>query len=164
MWSTCASGGCARSSAQPRSRRFAMWAIASPRPRLIDLAWGAFAAANVAAMILWESWETIPFHFIWVSLTLLYGFRVWPLLPTFAVLSAVCGVTGVLIAHDIHEGTQTVGELSEVPLMTAMFLAMVWHGNRRQEAVRRAEALADSRAILLEQQERFLHDVSHELR
>jgi signal transduction histidine kinase len=132
--------------------------------REIDLAWGAFAVANVAAMVLWESWETIPFHFIWVSLTLLYGFRVWPLLPTFAVLAAVCGVTGVLITHDIHNGTQSIGELSEVPLMTAMFLAMVWHGNRRQEAVRRAEALAESRAILLEQQERFLHDVSHELR
>ena len=41
------------------------------------LAWVAFAVANVVAMIAWESWETIPFHFIWVSLTLLYGFRVW---------------------------------------------------------------------------------------
>jgi signal transduction histidine kinase len=140
-----------------------MWATAS-RPRPIDLAWLAFALANVGAMIKWESWETIPFHFIWVSLTLLYGFRVWPLVPTFAVLAGVCAVTAFLITHDIHNGTQTAGELTEVPLMTAMFLAMVWHGNRRQEAVRRAEALAESRALLLEQQERFLHDVSHELR
>ena len=30
----------------------------------------------------WQSWETIPFHFIWVSLTLLYGFRVWAARPT----------------------------------------------------------------------------------
>ena len=22
-------------------------------------------------------WETIPFHFVWISLTLVYGFRVW---------------------------------------------------------------------------------------
>ena len=46
------------------------------------LAWVAFALANVVAMVRWESWETIPFHFIWVSLTLLYGFRVWSPLPT----------------------------------------------------------------------------------
>ena len=26
---------------------------------------------------LWPSWETIPFHFVWISLTLVYGFRVW---------------------------------------------------------------------------------------
>jgi signal transduction histidine kinase len=141
-----------------------MWAIASRRSTAVDLAWVAFVCANVVAMVMWESWETIPFHFIWVSLTLLYGFRVWPLLPTFGVLSGVCAVTGLLIARDIDNGTQTAGELTEVPLMSAMFLAMVWHARRRQDAARRAEALAESRAMLLEQQERFLHDVSHELR
>jgi signal transduction histidine kinase len=140
-----------------------MWAIASRRS-WVDLAWVAFVIANLAGMIVWESWETIPFHFIWVSLTLLYGFRVWPLLPTFGVLAAVCASTAFLITSDVQNGTQTAGELSEVPLMSAMFLAMVWHARRRQDAVRRAEALADSRAMLLEQQERFLHDVSHELR
>jgi signal transduction histidine kinase len=140
-----------------------MWAIASRR-RSIDLAWFAFVLANLAAMDRWESWETIPFHFIWVSLTLLYGFRVWPLLPTFGVLAGVCASTATLITRDIQGGTQGVGELSEVPLMSAMFLAMVWHARRRQDAVRRAEALAESRALLLEQQEQFLHDVSHELR
>jgi signal transduction histidine kinase len=134
------------------------------RPKPIDVAWGVFALANIAAMIVWEAWETIPFHFIWVSLTLLYGFRVWPLVPTFSVLAGVCAVTALLITRDIGNGTQTAGELTEVPLMTAMFLAMVWHGNRRRDAVRRAEALAESRAVLLERQERFLHDVSHELR
>jgi signal transduction histidine kinase len=140
-----------------------MWAIASRRSA-VDLAWGAFVLANLAAMVSWESWETIPFHFIWVSLTLLYGFRVWPLLPTFGVLAGVCAATAFLITRDIHQGTQTAGELAEVPLMSAMFLAMVWHARRRQDAVRRAEALAESRAELLGQQERFLHDVSHELR
>jgi signal transduction histidine kinase len=140
-----------------------MWAIASRR-RGIDVAWVAFALANLAGMVLWESWETIPFHFIWVSLTLLYGFRVWRLLPTFGVLAGVCATTAFLITRDIDNGTQTAGELTEVPLMSAMFLAMVWHARRRQDAARRAEALAESRAMLLEQQERFLHDVSHELR
>jgi signal transduction histidine kinase len=141
-----------------------MWAIGSRRPDPVDLGWFAFAAANVLGMVVWPSWETIPFHFIWVSLTLLYGFRVWPALPTTLVLAGVCVVSGALIVVDIHEGTQEWGELTEVPLMTAMFLAMVWHARRRQQAVRAAESIAESRAQLLERQEAFLHDVSHELR
>ena len=47
------------------------------RLRWFDLAWVVFALANLVAMVLVPEWETVPFHFIWVSLTLLYGFRVW---------------------------------------------------------------------------------------
>ena len=134
------------------------------RNRFVELAWLAFAVANLAAMLHWETWETIPFHFIWVSLTLVYGFRVWQSWPTVAALGAVALVTGALIAIDIDHGTQEWGELFEVPLMSAMFLAMVWHAQRRQHALRVVEELAESRASLLERQERFIHDASHELR
>ena len=54
---------------------------AAAAPRTWSVAWAAFAAVNYAAMIAWPSWETIPFHFVWISLTLLYGFRVWALRP-----------------------------------------------------------------------------------
>jgi signal transduction histidine kinase len=128
-----------------------------PRPERIDFAWAGFAAANLVAMFVWPSWETIPFHFIWVSLTLLYGFRVWPLKPTALVLTVVVVSTGVLILLEEAAGDQPWGELSEVPLMSMMFLAMVWHGHRRQHAM-------DELASLAERQERFLHDASHELR
>jgi len=129
----------------------------SRQPEPIDIAWAVFAAANVVAMLMWPDWETIPFHFVWVSLTLLYGFRVWPLRPTSFVLGLVVIVTGALILHDAREGSQGWGELFEVPLMSAMFLAMVWHGRRRQHAM-------DELAALAARQERFLHDASHELR
>ena len=134
------------------------------RPRLVDLGWLAFAGANIAAMVRWEAWETVPFHFIWVSLTLLYGFRVWRPVPTGFVLVGVAASTGVLIVYDVHMETQEWSELTEVPLMSLMFLAMVWHAQRRQQAMHEVEQLAESRASLLERQERFLHDVSHELR
>jgi signal transduction histidine kinase len=134
-----------------------MRAIDSRRPEAVDAAWVAFAVANLAAMYAWPTWETIPFHFIWVSLTLLYGFRVWPLMPTALVLGAVIATTGLLILYDAEEGLQHWGELFEVPLMSMMFLAMVYHGRRRQRAM-------DALASLAEQQERFLHDASHELR
>ncbi len=133
-------------------------------PKPVELAWFVFAAANIAAMAAWPSWETIPFHLIWVSLTLLYGFRIWRPSRTFPLLLGVALATGSLILIDSVEGTQPWGELFEVPLMSAMFLAMMWHARRRQEALGAVERLADERASLLERQERFLHDVSHELR
>jgi two-component system, OmpR family, sensor kinase len=45
-----------------------------------------------------------------------------------------------------------------------MFLAMVWHARRRQQALREVEEQAEARAALLAGQQRFLHDASHELR
>ena len=68
------------------------------------------------------------------------------------------------ISFDAFDGVQLWGELFEVPLMAAMFLAMVWHARRRVEAQRIAEGRAEERRSMLERQERFIHDASHELR
>jgi signal transduction histidine kinase len=141
-----------------------MAVIDSLQPRALEIAWVGFGAANLTAMAMWPSWETIPFHFIWISLTLLYGFRVWAPAPTGIVLGLVIVGTGSLILGDAFNGEQLWGELFEVPLMSAMFLAMVWHARRRQDAVRSLEREVAERAALLHQQKRFLHDVSHELR
>jgi signal transduction histidine kinase len=141
-----------------------MPAIAWLRRNPLEAAWAVFAAANYAAMIAWPSWETIPFHFVWISLTLLYGFRVWRAPATAVVLLCVVVTTGASITADAFQGLQLWGELFEVPLMSAMFLAMVWHAQRRQAALQHAGQLAEARASLLERQERFLHDASHELR
>ncbi len=141
-----------------------MAATAFLRRRAVEIAWAAFALANLVAMALFPGWETIPFHFIWISLTLVYGFRVWDSLPTGLVLGLVMAVTGSLILTDAFRGEQLWGELFEVPLMSAMFLAMVWHARRRQDALGTLETEANERAALLVQQKRFLHDVSHELR
>jgi signal transduction histidine kinase len=130
----------------------------------VELLWLAFAIANYVAMIAWPSWETIPFHFVWISLTLLYGFRVWPMRATLIVLAGVMAATAASIGFDAFAGIQLWGELFEVPLMAAMFLAMVWHARRRVDALAVAEGRAEERRSLLERQERFLHDASHELR
>jgi signal transduction histidine kinase len=129
-----------------------------------DIGWVVLSAWCVVVMVMWPSWETIPFHVIWISLTLLYGFRVWSLPVTVAALLAVCLATGTSILADAFDGVQLWGELFEVPLMSAMFLAMVWHARRRVQAMETVETLADERASLLEQQERLLQNVSHELR
>jgi signal transduction histidine kinase len=137
---------------------------ASLRRRAVELGWVLFALANLLAMIRWERWETVPFHFIWVSLTLVYGFLVWRSAATALTLGFVIVSTGALISSDISRGTQQWSELTEVPLMSAMFLAMVWHARRRQDALAIAEKHADQLESTLEREEQFLHDASHELR
>jgi len=130
----------------------------------LEAAWAVFAAANWLAMIAWPAWETIPFHFVWISLTFVYGVRVWRTQTMSLVLLVVILATGASIFADAFEGIQLWGELFEVPLMSAMFLAMVWHAQRRQAALAEVQGVAEMRASLLERQERFLHDASHELR
>ena len=134
------------------------------RQRRIDIAWALFAAANLIAMFLLPSWETIPFHFIWVSLTLLFGFRVWDVRATSRILALVMISTGLLIGRDIARGAQPLGELSEVPLMAAMFLVMVWHARRRVSAMHQLERVSSENLRLLERERRFVQDASHELR
>ena len=134
------------------------------RVRWFDVAWVLFSVANLAAMYLFPEWETVPFHFIWVSLTILYGFRVWKARPTLSVLAGVMLLTGLFIGNDVARGFQPIDELTEVPLMAAMFLAMVWHARRRLTAMEETERVSMENLRLLEREQRFVQDASHELR
>ena len=134
------------------------------RSRWIEIAWGAFALANVAVIVLLSEWETIPFHLIWVSLTLLYGFRVWRLRSTALLLGVVVVLTGAALTWTVVRLGEGFDEVAEVPLMAAMFLAMVWHARRRQAAVEEARRRAEREHRLLERQREFVRDASHELR
>ena len=129
-----------------------------------ELVWVAFAVADYAAIIVLPAWKTIPFHFVWISLALLYGFRVWPMRPTLLVVSGVMVATAVALTLGPFGGVLLWSELLSVPLMAAMFLAMVWHARRHVEAQRVVEQRAEEHRSLLASQERFIHDASHELR
>jgi signal transduction histidine kinase len=130
----------------------------------VDVAWAAFSVVNLAAIVIFSHWETVPFHFIWISLTLLYGFRVWSTRPTAWVLAVVMVTTAAAIGWDVFHGYQTVDELNEVPLMAAMFWLMVWHAQRRLAADTERDLVSDENARLLATQRRFVQDASHQLR
>jgi signal transduction histidine kinase len=134
------------------------------RVHWIDLAWVVFSLANLAAMVTFPEWETVPFHFIWVSLTILYGFRVWKARPTLAILAFVMALTGTSIWIDVQKDATPLDELTEVPLMAAMFMAMVWHARRRLTAMEETERVSMANLRLLEREQRFVQDASHELR
>jgi signal transduction histidine kinase len=133
-------------------------------PVTVDIAWGVFAFVNLVAMAVWPEWETVPFHFIWVSLTLLYGFRVWAARPTTLTLLVVVVATGVVLYHDYAIGAQSPDELTEVPLMAAMFVAMVWHARRHLAATEKVRRVSEQNRRLLDREQAFLQDASHELR
>lgn len=134
------------------------------RRRWVELAWGLFAVANVAVMLRLTRWETVPFHLIWVSLTILYGFRVWSLQSTLILLAVVATLTTFALAFGVVEGHESLDEVAEVPLMSAMFLAMVWHARRRLAAVERAQLLAEREHRMLEGHRGFVRDASHVFR
>ena len=134
------------------------------RPALLDTVWAVFSAVNLIAIFTFASWETVPFHFIWISFTLVYGFRTWASRPTLTVLGVVMATTGAAIGLDVARGTESIAELTEVPLMAAMFLAMVWHARRKLTAEQESRRFGEENARLLATQRRFLQDASHQLR
>ncbi|HEY8679038.1 MAG TPA: HAMP domain-containing sensor histidine kinase [Candidatus Dormibacteraeota bacterium] len=130
----------------------------------IDVAWAIFALLNFVAIFLIPDWETVPFHFIWVSITILYGFRVWGMTPTLWVVAVIIVLTGGGIIVDIERGAQPLDELTEVPLMAAMFFAMVWHARRRLAVMEEMRRVSEANLRLLERERRFIQNASHELR
>jgi len=130
----------------------------------LDVVWVGFAFANLVAMWLLPTWETVPFHFIWVSLTIVYGFRVWSQATTESVLFFVVLLTGAVLAVEVWHGAQPQGELTEVPLMAFMFLAMVWHAQRRLAAMDDLQRVSQENLLVLQREHQFIQAASHELR
>src|SRR5215472_4878342 len=162
---TCASAGCARSLNRERLRRCAMLDTAlSPVNRWLFPGWVIFAAVNTALMFALPGQETIPFHFIYISMALVYGLQPWPLPRTYAVLGLVAATTGAALAWHVTNNVIGWEETAEIPLMALLFLVMVWHVRRRVAATREARRYADSEHEMREKQKRFVRFASHELR
>jgi signal transduction histidine kinase len=144
--------------------RFAVRLSWPYRPGLLDAAWAVFTAINLVAIFAFPGWETVPFHIIWIAFTLVYGFRPWAPGPTLGVLGVVMTVTAAGIGLDVARGAEPGAELTEVPLMAAMFGAMAWHARRRLAAEQNSRLVGEENARLLANQRRFLQDASHQLR
>jgi two-component system, OmpR family, sensor kinase len=136
----------------------------SPVNRWLFPGWVIFAAVNTALMFAVPGKETIPFHFIYISMAVVYGFQPWPLPKTYAVLGLVVATTGAALVW--HVNNEVIGweETAEIPLMALLFLVMVWHVRRRVAATNQARRYADSEHEMREMQRRFVRFASHELR
>jgi signal transduction histidine kinase len=128
-----------------------------------DIAWAVFIGLNLIAMRLIPAWGSVPFLIIWISLAMIYGFRLWHLGSTLLTVSVLTLATGGLIGWQVLRGEQDGDYLAEVPLLALMFMIMVWHARRRQTAVEEIKRVSEHNLLLLGQQRQFLQDVSHEL-
>jgi signal transduction histidine kinase len=129
-----------------------------------DAAWVSLWVLGLAGIVVFERWEAVPFHLIWVGFALLYSFRVRRTRPTLWVIAAMIITTFAAIALDVSRGTQPADELTEVPLMAAMFGVMMWHSHRRLAASAEYVRVSEENKRLLAVQRRFLQDASHQLR
>jgi two-component system OmpR family sensor kinase len=98
--------------------------------RAVDALWGGFVVLMLATMLLIPDQETIPYHLIFVSFTLLYGYRMWQPRTTVAVLGAITVVTGVMFVRVYLKHDITWDELAEIPLMTLIVGGGAWHAYR----------------------------------
>ena len=130
----------------------------------LDLAWLALLLVNVAAIALWPNRETIPFHVISICFALLFWLRVWPAspMPWGIGIVLITTVTGTALNLLRHAGWAE--EVVDAPLLALMFVAVVWHANRRIAADAERRLIADKNARLLAAQRQFLQDASHHLR
>jgi signal transduction histidine kinase len=129
----------------------------------VDIAWAIFIVLNLIAMRVIPAWQTVPFLIIWISLTTIYGFRLWHLGSTVLTVAIVTLATGGIIGWQVVRGKQDADYLAEVPLLAAMFVVMAWHARRRAAAMEEIRRVSEHNMILLGRQRQFLQDVSHEL-
>lgn len=126
-----------------------------------EIAWGVFAVANLVWMQLMPEWVSVPFHFIWVSFTVLYGFKAWRDGVSWSLVTFVVVSTGILL---IRTAGLPTDEVLEIPLMFGMFLAMMLHTIRRKAAMAEVQRISEQNARLLERETTFIQNASHELR
>lgn len=130
----------------------------------LDLAWGVFSAVMLALMVLLPHLLTIPYHLIFVTLTLLYGFRLWSPTTISTVLLSITAVTGGIFTWTVSTGITAPDDVAEVPLMPMITAVMAWHAWRGSLARRRLAEIAALESERVEQQREFLRDSSHAIR
>jgi signal transduction histidine kinase len=130
----------------------------------LDAAWIGLVLVNLVAIALWPSWDTVPFHLIATGFAVLYALRLWPADPVLRGLGIVIITTFAGIGLDLLHNNESLEEAAEIPLLAAMFVAIVWHANRRIAADRERQLIGEKNSRLLEAQRRFLQDASHHLR
>jgi two-component system OmpR family sensor kinase len=132
--------------------------------RTLLAAWVTFATLNVVLMWFVPGQETIPFHFVWISLALVYGFTSWRTSWMVIALISVTLCTGAILVHHAAAGEIRWEETTEEPLMAGIFVVMVWHVHRRNVLLREVRRINEIERGRLERQHLFVRLASHELR
>ena len=108
--------------------------------------------------------ETIPYHLVWASFALMYGFWPWPRKLTWTVVGIITLVTGIPLVMHADEGAIGWSECSEILLMGVIMALLIWHVNRQWAARDRLLAIQAEERRQTEQRETASRFGSHEVR
>ena len=136
----------------------------SARGVALDLGLGVFGVLMLLSMVVRPGLETVPYHLLFLMLTIVYGFRVWPVLPTVAVAVLVTVTTGTILYVHHRRGYIDRPELTEIVLMPALLMAMVWHARRRLAAQVALQQMTDRQQAMIEREHDFFRDTAHAIR
>jgi signal transduction histidine kinase len=129
-----------------------------------ELAWLLLWLACVAVMVAFPQWQVIPFDAIWISLALLYGYRLWPGRRTLALTATAAATSVAALGDDMIRHLRIMdASVEQIPLLTTIFVVMALQAHRRMVLEDRAEIAAEAQRMLLAQRQ-FLQDASHQLR
>lgn len=139
--------------------------IGSWRARaVVGALWLVFAAGNVILMFLLPGEETIPYHLVWVSFSLLYGLAAWSRGTTAAAFGLITIATGVPLITHARNGVIGWEECLEIVLMAIVAALLVWHVRRSQRVTARLETVRAAEAVRARNRELTSRFGSHELR
>jgi signal transduction histidine kinase len=130
----------------------------------LRIAWGLGALGCVIAMILYPAREVIPFHLIWIGLSLVYGFAVWRPIELAAMVVVTSAVTGAVLVHHAISGYIHWQEIAEVPLSVVLIIVIAAHIRRRHIALTQLAAVAELDHKQAELRQELMRQISHELR
>jgi signal transduction histidine kinase len=146
-------------------------ALTAPVPALhprtglaVDVGLALFVAAMMSLIVALPGHEAAPFHIMFLGLAVVYGYRVWPVGPTLALIVVITLPSGWLMWTHASEGLLARAELTEIPLLPMVVVVMVWHAQRRATALRQVETMAARQLAGVEREREFFRDASHAIR
>ncbi|QNN54052.1 sensor histidine kinase [Nocardioides mesophilus] len=136
-----------------------------PRPaqRLL-VPWLAVSAVCFWWMCTTPGAEVVPYHLVWITFALAYGFEPWPVPRTLISLTVISVLTGGVLVARAADGAMNWEETTEIPLMLVLALLVVWHVQRRAAVTRTAVTLAQRAATAATRREWLGRLTSHEMR
>ncbi|PKW26211.1 sensor histidine kinase [Phycicoccus duodecadis] len=108
--------------------------------------------------------ETVAIEVVVMTFAVVYGFGMWPVLPTIASVTAFVVIAASTMIPRSADGDLPSNELVELAAPFALGFAVIYHARRREQAVRRLTLLAALDRRQAAARERLSRMTSHELR
>jgi signal transduction histidine kinase len=115
-------------------------------------------------MVWFPGSETVPYHLGWIALGLVYGLDTWPLRWATGAVVGYAVISGLVLLDRAVRGEIAIEETTEIPLMGMLVILMIWHVNRRQDALAALDRLRLHERRHAERREHMARLISHEIK